>query len=125
MRVTAQLYADTPKCCAACCPCPGSTAPLCQVIVCVRMMADLLHAEDPAYKMAPKPTVVSRFKVLPGMIGPAIIGKSGTHAKHIRERTGVRIEVVREYCLPRLLSVLRSLAAACLSGRVLCAVLGP
>jgi hypothetical protein len=30
------------------------------------------------------------------MIGPAIIGKGGTHAKHVRERTGVRIEVERE-----------------------------
>jgi hypothetical protein len=47
--------------------------------------------------MHPKPQVTSRFLVLPEMIGPAIIGKGGTHAKHIKERTGVRIEVVREW----------------------------
>lgn len=65
--------------------------------MCVRMVGDLLASEDPAFVMRPKPNVTSRFLVLPEMIGPAIIGKSGTHAKHIKERTGVRIEVVREY----------------------------
>lgn len=70
------------------------------MVTCVRMVGDLLRSEDPAFKMAPKPQVTSRFLVLPEMIGPAIIGKGGTHAKHIKERTGVRIEVVREY--PRL-----------------------
>lgn len=60
------------------------------------MIDDLLRAEDPNYKLTPKTEVTSRFYVLPEMIGPAIIGKAGTHAKHIRERTGVRIEVVRE-----------------------------
>lgn len=61
------------------------------------MIGDLLASEDPGFKMAPKPQVTSRFMVLPDMIGPAIIGKGGTHAKHIKERTAVRIEVVREY----------------------------
>jgi hypothetical protein len=69
---------------------------LLQVLLCIRMIDDLLRSEDPNYKMAPKPEVTSRFYVLPEMIGPAIIGKAGTHAKHIRERTGVRIEVVGE-----------------------------
>lgn len=64
------------------------------VVTCVRMVGDLLASEDPAFKMHPKPQVTSRFLVLPEMIGPAIIGKGGTHAKHIKERTGVRIEVV-------------------------------
>lgn len=36
------------------------------------------------------------WQVTSDMIGPAIIGKGGTHAKHVRERTGVRIEVERE-----------------------------
>lgn len=76
----------------------------------MRMVGDLLASEDPAFKMHPKPQVTSRFLVLPEMIGPAIIGKGGTHAKHIKERTGVRIEVVRE-CLCWL--------AGCLRGRVL------
>lgn len=70
---------------------------LLQLVTCVRMIGELLRSEDPAFKMAPKPQVTSRFLVLPEMIGPAIIGKGGTHAKHIKERTGVRIEVVREY----------------------------
>jgi hypothetical protein len=70
---------------------------LVQVVACVRMVGDLLASEDPGFKMVPKPQVTSRFMVLPDMIGPAIIGKGGTHAKHIKERTGVRIEVVREY----------------------------
>jgi hypothetical protein len=60
------------------------------------MVGDLLASEDPGFKMVPKAQVTSRFSVLPDMIGPAIIGKGGTHAKHIKERTGVRIEVVRE-----------------------------
>ncbi|WIA11677.1 hypothetical protein OEZ85_011775 [Tetradesmus obliquus] len=64
------------------------------VLLCIRMIDDLLRSEDANYKMAPKPEVTCRFYVLPEMIGPAIIGKAGTHAKHIRERTGVRIEVV-------------------------------
>jgi hypothetical protein len=76
----------------ACCP-----APVLQVATCVRLSDDLLRSEDPAFKMHPKPIVTSRFLVLPEMIGPAIIGKGGTHAKHIKERTSVRIEVVREY----------------------------
>jgi len=75
-----------------------TTAPL-QVLTCVRMVSDLLRSEDPGFKMSPKPNVTSRFLVLPEMIGPAIIGKSGTHAKHIKDRTGVRIEVVRKYQL--------------------------
>lgn len=76
----------------------------------MRMVGDLLASEDPAFKMHPKPQVTSRFLVLPEMIGPAIIGKGGTHAKHIKERTGVRIEVVREcLCWP----------AGCLLGSVL------
>jgi hypothetical protein len=66
------------------------------VLLCIRMIDDLLRSEDPNYKMVPKGDVTSRFYVLPEMIGPAIIGKAGTHAKHIRERTGVRIEVVGE-----------------------------
>lgn len=70
---------------------------LLQVVTCVRMIGDLLRSEDPGFKMIPKPQVTSRFLVLPEMIGPAIIGKGGTHAKHIKERTSVRIEVVREY----------------------------
>ncbi|KAF6256728.1 hypothetical protein COO60DRAFT_1702205 [Scenedesmus sp. NREL 46B-D3] len=64
------------------------------VLLCIRMIDDLLRSEDPKYTMVPKADVTSRFYVLPEMIGPAIIGKAGTHAKHIRERTGVRIEVV-------------------------------
>lgn len=67
-----------------------------QVVTCIRLVDELVRAEDPNYKMTPKTEVTSRFYVLPEMIGPAIIGKSGTHAKHIRERTGVRIEVIRE-----------------------------
>lgn len=69
-----------------------------QVVTCIRLVDELVRSEDPNYKMTPKPEVTSRFYVLPEMIGPAIIGKAGTHAKHIRERTGVRIEVVRK-CL--------------------------
>ena len=76
--------------------CLSTLLSACQVLTCVRMVGDLLRSEDPNYKMSPKPQVTSRFLVLPEMIGPAIIGKSGTHAKHIKERTGVRIEVVRE-----------------------------
>jgi hypothetical protein len=68
-----------------------------QVVTCVRMVGDLLRSEDPGFKMAPKPQVTSRFMVLPEMIGPAIIGKGGTHAKHIKERTSCRIEVVRKF----------------------------
>jgi hypothetical protein len=67
------------------------------VLTCIRLIDELLRVEDAQYKMVPKPEVTCRFSVLPEMIGPAIIGKSGTHAKHIRERTGVRIEVVREW----------------------------
>lgn len=77
----------------------GLTTALLQVLTCVRMVSDLLRSEDPGFKMSPKPNVTSRFLVLPEMIGPAIIGKSGTHAKHIKDRTGVRIEVVRKYQL--------------------------
>lgn len=76
---------------------PGMLCSWLQVVTCVRMIGDLLASEDPAFKMNPKPQVTSRFNVLPEMIGPAIIGKGGTHAKHIKERTGCRIEVVREY----------------------------
>lgn len=68
--------------------------PIEAVVTCVRMVGDLLASEDPGFKMVPKAQVTSRFSVLPDMIGPAIIGKGGTHAKHIKERTGVRIEVV-------------------------------
>lgn len=75
--------------------CATSAGP--QVLLCIRMIDDLLRSEDANYKMAPKPEVTCRFYVLPEMIGPAIIGKAGTHAKHIRERTGVRIEVVGEW----------------------------
>lgn len=85
----------TPLPACMCCACVFVCV-LRQVLTCVRMVADLLRAEDPAYKMSPKPHVTSRFLVLPEMIGPAIIGKGGTHAKHIKERTGVRIEVIRE-----------------------------
>lgn len=77
----------------------------------MRMIGDLLASEDPAFKMNPKPQVTSRFNVLPEMIGPAIIGKGGTHAKHIKERTGCRIEVVREY-----LRILLLAAKVCVAG---------
>lgn len=70
---------------------------LVQVVTCIRLVDELVRAEDPNYKITPKSEVTSKFYVLPEMIGPAIIGKAGTHAKHIRERTGVRIEVIREY----------------------------
>lgn len=66
------------------------------MVTCIRSIDDLVRAEDPNYKMMPKTEVTSKFYVLPEMIGPAIIGKAGTHAKHIRERTGVRIEVIRK-----------------------------
>lgn len=37
--------------------------------------------------------VTCRFPVYPDMIGPAIIGRSGTHVKYIKERTGAQIKV--------------------------------
>jgi hypothetical protein len=58
------------------------------------MIGDLLRSEDPHFKMLPKPTACCRFWVVPEIIGPAIIGKTGTHAKHIKGVTGVRIEVM-------------------------------
>jgi hypothetical protein len=62
----------------------------------MRLIEDILATEDPSYRMAPKPHVTSRFIVTSDMVGPAIIGKQGTHAKHVREKTGVKIEVERK-----------------------------
>ena len=63
----------------------------------MRLIEDILATEDPSYRMPPKPHVTSRFMVTSDMVGPAIIGKQGTHAKHVRERTGVKIEVERKF----------------------------
>lgn len=37
-----------------------------------------------------------RFLVLPSCIGPAIIGKKGSHVHAVQDRTGARLEVARE-----------------------------
>jgi len=43
----------------------------------------------------PRPEVTSRFLVLSSIIGPCLIGRAGTHVKHIKDKTGAKVEVTR------------------------------
>ena len=59
------------------------------------------HHQPTCRQVRPRPEVTSRFLVLSTMIGPAIIGKGGIHTKAVKDRTGARVEVVREWMAAR------------------------